>query len=50
MGSPYRKTADAEYSSVLSGNYRIVYLIRSTEPVVDIVTIRHGAQNEPEIL
>lgn len=49
-GSVYRRTSDAEYRSVLSGKYRIIYCIRSQEPVVDIVTIRHGARDEPDFL
>jgi plasmid stabilization system protein ParE len=50
IGSVYRRTPDAEYRSVLSGKYRIIYFIRPAEPVVDIITIRHGAQDEPSYL
>ena len=49
IGSVYRRTRDAEYRSVLSGKFRIVYFIRPEEPVIDIVTVRHGAQDEPDL-
>jgi toxin ParE1/3/4 len=48
MGPIYRRTSEAEYRSVLSGKYRIVYFIRPDETAIDIVTIRHGAQDEPD--
>jgi len=48
MGPIYRRTPQAEFRSVVSGNYRIVYRIRLEEPTVDIVTVRHGARDEPE--
>ncbi|MBI5767373.1 MAG: type II toxin-antitoxin system RelE/ParE family toxin [Verrucomicrobia bacterium] len=49
MGSIFRRTGDAEYRAVLSGKYRIVYHLRPGEPVIDIITVRHGAQDEPEL-
>jgi toxin ParE1/3/4 len=48
LGSVYRLTGDAEYRSVVSGNYRIIYYFKS-EDVVDIVTIRHSARDLPEL-
>lgn len=50
IGAVYRRTSDAEYRSVLSGKYRIVYCIRPEATVIDIVTIRHGAQDEPDLI
>jgi plasmid stabilization system protein ParE len=47
LGAVYRVVLGREYRSLLSGNYRIVYPIRSDLSSVDIVTIRHGAQDEP---
>ena len=49
LGSVFRRTPEAVYHSVLSGKYRIVYHLRAHEDVIDITTIRHGAQDEPEL-
>ncbi|MEY2880309.1 MAG: hypothetical protein RLZZ15_2689 [Verrucomicrobiota bacterium] len=50
IGPVYRHTSDAEYRSVICGNYRIIYFIRPGESVIDITTVRHGAQDEPDYL
>ena len=49
LGSFFRRTIDAEYRSVLSGKYRIVYRILPGETMVEITTVRHGAQDDPEL-
>lgn len=49
LGSVYRRTQDAEYHSIVSGSYRIIYYFKSDD-VVDIVTIRHTARDLPEFL
>jgi plasmid stabilization system protein ParE len=49
LGTVYRRVLGREYRSLVSGQYRIVYLIRRDLTSVDIVTIRHGAQDEPEL-
>lgn len=49
LGQVYRKTKLEEFRSVISGNYRIVYRIRPDGPFLDIVTIRHGAQDDPDL-
>jgi toxin ParE1/3/4 len=47
LGGVYRRTSEAEYRSVLSGKYRIIYHVRPEAPTVDIITVRHG---EPDLL
>ena len=47
LGPVFRRTAEAEYRELLSGKFRIFYYIRPDVPIVDIVTIRHGARDEP---
>lgn len=49
LGPVYRKVKLEEFRSVLSGNYPIVYRVRSDEPFLDIVTIRHGAQDKTDL-
>ncbi len=49
LGAVYRRTNFEEYRAVISGNYRIVYRIRPEGPMLDIVTIKHGAQDEPDL-
>lgn len=49
LGPVFRHTGDIEYRAVFSGNYRIIYRIRREGPVIDIITVRHGAQDEPEL-
>jgi len=49
LGPVYRRTEDAEYRSIISGSYRIIYYFRSDD-AVDIVTVRHMARDLPEFL
>jgi len=49
LGPVYRTANLHEFRSVLSGNYRIVYRVRPDGPFLDIVTIRRGAQDDPDL-
>ena len=49
LGAVYRHTSDAEYRSIICGNYRIIYYIKPDAEAVDIVTIRHTARDLPEL-
>ena len=50
IGPIFRRVDDVEHRAVLAGKYRIIYFIRREEPCIDIVAIRHGAQDEPASL
>jgi plasmid stabilization system protein ParE len=49
LGPVYRRTENAEYRSIVSGSYRIIYYFKSDHDV-DIVTIRHTSCDLPEFL
>jgi plasmid stabilization system protein ParE len=49
LGPIYRVTENAEYRSVVSGNYRIIYYIKPDAPIVDITAIWHCARDIPDL-
>ena len=50
IGPIFRRVDDVEHRAVLSGKYRILSFIRREKPCIDIIAIRHGAQDEPASL
>lgn len=45
----YAHSKDGDIREILFGQYRIFYRIHKTDPVVDILHVRHGAMDEPSL-
>lgn len=49
MGRVHERTPEATVREIVSGNYRILYIIKPAFQRIDIVTVWHGARGQPEI-
>jgi plasmid stabilization system protein ParE len=49
MGAPYPKGSQGRHRTLVCGNYRVFYRVVEKAERVEIVSIWHGARQEPEL-
>ena len=49
IGPTYPRGSKGPTREIVSGNYRIFYRVAEADKTVNILTIRHGAREEPKL-